>query len=115
MLCGRAADRYAQCLVTIPPIELGYITRSTASQKCSDAQWGEPLHRGKSVDQAPDCAVIEMIVVVVRNKRDVDWRKLLELYCGRNETVGADERNRRGASGPHRIGQNVEAIALQEK
>ena len=65
----------------------------------------EPSHR----------LAIEVVVVIVRQDRDINMRQIAKPERGRDHAPGPDEAERRRAFGQVCVGQDVDAVELQQK
>ena len=59
--------------------------------------------------------IVEMIVVVVRLEHDIERREIIERDPRWDPPSGTRERHRRGALAPHRIGEDVAAVDLNQQ
>jgi hypothetical protein len=101
--------------VLAPPVELGHISGAALSKKVSHTKRGEPFYPGKAIGQTPYCRIIEMIVVIVGDKREVDRRKILKNNAGGNEPMRTRKRNRRGTVRPDRVGKDIHTATLNKE
>ena len=115
MPCRRAADLNSARLSLFPPIELGDTPCTTRGEKRGNLERCDPLHIWKTSRQSGYGRTIEMIVVIVRYERDVDGRKLIDRKRRRYKTVRSGKREGRRPIGPDGIGENVQAVALNQE
>ena len=66
---------------------------------------GEPLDRRD----------VQVVVVIVRDQDDVDRRQILEREAGRRDPARAGERHGLARSDQLRIGQDVDAVELDQQ
>ena len=98
----------------LPPVQLPDL---------GDAELGEPRAeperdqeaRPMGLGEPLDGRHVEMVVVVVRDEDDVDWRQVLEREAGRGHALGTGEPDGARAIRPLRIGQNVHPVQLDQQ
>src|SRR6266849_4984456 len=106
MLCRNDSDR----TLALPPVQLRGHDAVTLHQGCV-AEGSDDLRAGQTLQRRH----VEMIVMIVADQNDVDGRKVLEANSRRSMTFWAGKAERRNALGPHRIGEDVHPINLNER
>src|SRR6267378_3629982 len=100
-----------------PPIELD--DRSRASSALEDEGRETKRHDPRRLRMGPRQALhrprVEMVVVVVRFQDDIERRKIFERDPRRHPAPGAGKLDRRCSLAPHRVGENVETVELDEE
>ena len=71
--------------------------------------------RAEALPQPADRLAVHVVVVVVRDEHRVDPRQVVEGDARRVDALGADEGERAGALGPHRIDQHVAPPRLDQE
>src|SRR5438876_9911477 len=90
----------------LPPIKFCDIRDFVSIKKRAIPQTGYKARSMVRV-QTPDCLDVQMIVVIMSDQHEIDWRQALKPQSGRSMSLGTSPRDRTRASRPNRIGKNV--------
>src|SRR6266850_1870978 len=103
--------------VLLPPIQLSHpiVAYAAFANKGRKPERHDPGRFWMRPCQAPNCRGVEMVVVVVRLQDDVERWHVFERDPRPDPAPWAGELDRRRPLAPHRIGQNVETIELNEQ
>ena len=115
MLCRRGHQLQPADGGALPPVQLLHLGRrhAPADEPVAHAQRrDEVLRLGRKL---LDGCVVQVVVVVVRQDHAGNGRQLVNRDGRRMKTLGAQELERRGALGKHRVGQPELAVDLKEQ
>ena len=103
--------------VLLPPVQLSHpmVTYAALANKGRKPERHDPGRFRMRPCQAPNGRGIEMVVVVVRLQDDVERWHVFERDPRPDPAPWAGELDRRCPLAPHRIGQNVETIELNQQ
>ena len=96
-----------------PPQSRATGSSPAAAQDRVVAEAGDD-QRPVALPEAAQRRQVHMVVMIVADEDEVDPRQVLEADAGRAHPARADEGERRGALRPDRIGEDVEALGLDE-
>ena len=65
--------------------------------------------------KAPNRFHIEMIIVIMRDKDQINWGEILKWHPGRHQTLRTGKADRAGAIRPLGISEDVDAFELNEE
>src|SRR5258706_11201505 len=116
MLRGRRRDLYPTPwkVERLPPVELRNALRLHAPrfEMCANAERG---HEGNiGLRERADGRIVDMVLMVVRDDHNVHGRHLSQCHGHRLEALGSGERQGRCARAPHRVGEDANALDLDE-
>src|SRR5690606_4354750 len=116
MLCRHAKHFALVKGLRLPPGQFDQ-SRNAALAKpvCQSFRHTEHWMVAKTLVQCPHCRIIEMIVMVVRNKHDINGRQVFHLERGWRVALWSGKGKRAGALGKYRVGEYVTTIELVQE
>ena len=109
---SHAAIHTLTVIVSIGPSRVPR-TRSRTAQDRVVAEAGDD-QRPVALPEPAKGRQVEMVVMIVADEDEVDRRQILEAHAGRAHAIGAERRKGRGDVAPDRVGEDVEALGLNE-
>src|ERR1700753_2434727 len=94
------------------PVKFGNVCRSYSklAQPCPSSERGDEANARLKLRQRSDCGRSEVVVMVMRNENDVEWRKLIERQSGCVEAFGAHELEGAGTLLPNGVDEHADAV-----
>ena len=98
----------------LPPIQLFHLRDADLHKPRFESQ-GDKKYRMVQLGQSSDCFQIKMIIVIMRDKDQINGGQILKWYPWRDQTLRTRKGDRARPIRPVRISQDVDAIELNEK
>jgi hypothetical protein len=114
MLRRRARGAEGWCLERLPPVTFDDVPDTKGLQQWAQSQRAEPWRIGEAAGDAADRGRIEMVVVIVREQDNVEWRKSVEVQPRRHQATRTEPLQRRRTFAPDGIRQDVHWPELQQ-
>ena len=99
----------------LPPVQLDDIGEAALANQPAIAQTCDHLGQREALGQLAQAEQVEVVVVVVADQNQVNRRQLVEAQAGRVITLRADKFERAGAFAPQRVGEDVQAVLLDQQ